>query len=94
MKYFAWDSEKNEKLKLERDIGFEDVINAIEDDKILEVQEHPNKGKYPNQKRLIIEIDNYVYMIPFVVDEEKYFLKTIIPSRKLTKKYLKERINK
>lgn len=89
MKYFSWDQVKNEKLKRERDISFEDVTNAIEDDKILEVQENPNKKKYPHQKRLIIKINDYVYMVPYVEDEEKYFLKTIIPSRKLTKFYLK-----
>lgn len=91
MKFFAWDPAKNEKLRIEREISFEDVISAIDEDKILEVQEHPDKMKYPNQKRLIIEINNYIYMVPYVEDEEKYFLKTIIPSRKFTKIYLKER---
>ena len=91
MKYFAWDKEKSEKLQREREVSFEDVLNAIENKKVLEVQEHPNKKKYPNQKRIIIEINDYVYMVPYVEDEEKYFLETIIPNRKLTKIYLKER---
>ena len=88
MKYYSWDPVKNEKLKQERDISFEDVINAFEEHKILDVQEHPNKKKYPNQKRLLIEINNYIYIVPYVEDKDKYFLKTIIPSRKATQHYI------
>lgn len=53
--------------------------------------DHPNRVKYPRQQVFIIDIDGYVCMVPFVEDEEKYFLKTIIPSRKLTREYLGER---
>ncbi len=88
MKYFDWDSEKNEKLKGERDIGFEDVLMAIEEGDILDILETSNKEKYPNQKVFVIKIEDYVFIVPFVEDEEKVFLKTIIPSRKATKKYL------
>lgn len=88
MKYISWDNEKNQKLKDERSICFEDIVAAIETKKILDVINHPNQNKYPNQKILIADIRNYAYLIPYAEDEEKYFLKTIIPSRKATKKYI------
>jgi len=86
VKYFDWNEEKNIKLKNERDISFEDVLFAIESDQILDIVE--NTKKYPNQKIFVVNIDNYAYLIPFVEDNDKIFLKTIIPSRKATKKYL------
>lgn len=94
VKYFDWNEQKNKLLKAERDISFEDVLVAIEDDGFLDILEHPNKIKYPNQKILIVKILNYAYIVPFIEDEQKYFLKTIFPSRKMTNKYLKERGSK
>ena len=88
MKYFDWNSEKNEKIKIERDISFEDVLVAIGEKKILDIVEHKNQKKYPNQKMFIINIGSYAYLVPFIEDERKIFLKTIIPSRKATKKYI------
>ena len=88
MKYFDWESQKNQKLKQERDIGFEEVLIAIDEGKILDIVEHPKKTKYPNQRIFIVNINNYAYLVPFVEDEEKVFLKTIIPSREATKRYL------
>lgn len=88
MKYFDWDKEKNEWLKIERDICFEDVIRAIENGKLLKTLDHPNQKLYPNQQIYIVNINNYGYIVPFVEDETKRFLKTIFPSRKMTKKYL------
>ncbi len=89
MKYFDWDSEKNEMLKKERRVSFEEILIAIEQGDILDIVEHPNKNKYPNQSLFIIRLYDYVYLVPFAEDEEKIFLKTIIPSRKATKKYIK-----
>lgn len=86
MKYFDWNEEKNVWLKLERSISFEEVREAIELGAILDIID--NKDKYPNQKVFIVNIRDYVYCAPYVEDNEKYFLKTIYPSRKLTKKYL------
>lgn len=91
MKYFDWDEEKNAFLKAERDIGFEDVVNAIDEGNLLKILDHHNLKKYPNQKIYVVKIDDYAYLVPFVEDEEKRFLKTIYPSRKMTKKYLIER---
>ena len=88
MKYFDWDEEKNALLKKERDISFEDVKLAIEEKRVLALTKHPNQKQYPHQQMWIVEIDNYAYLVPFVEDDEKVFLKTIIPSRKATKKYL------
>ena len=89
MKYFDWDLEKNEELKRERDVSFEEVLIAIEEGFILDIVEHPKKSRYPNQRIFIIHVTDYVYLVPFVEDNEKIFLKTIVPSRKATKKYLK-----
>ena len=88
MKYFDWDNQKNEQLKRERDMGFEGVLVAIEEGHILDIVEHPNKNKYPNQKIFIVNVNDYAYLVPFIENEEKVFLKTIIPSRKATKKYI------
>jgi len=76
-------------MKEERQISFEDVVFYIEQGFLLDVLEHPNQEKYKGQKIFVVEIDEYAYLIPFVEDENEIFLKTIIPSRKATKKYLK-----
>lgn len=94
MKYIDWNKEKNEQLKQERELSFEDILIAIEEGNLLDVVKHPNKNRYPSQKIFIVEIDKYAYLVPFVEDEEKIFLKTIIPSRKATKQYIIERRGK
>ena len=88
MKYFDWDLQKNEQLRQERDISFEDILIAIDEGNLLDVIEHPNKKKYPSQKLFVVDINGYAYLVPFAEDEEKYFLKTIFPSRKMTQKYI------
>lgn len=90
MKYYDWDKEKNSRLKVERGISFDNVLVSIEAGSVLDIINHPNSKRYPNQKIYIIAFHDYAYLVPFVEDDEKYFLKTIIPSRKMTKKYLKE----
>lgn len=81
---FDWNNEKNMMLKRDRNISFGRIIVAIEQDNLLDILEHPNKEKYPNQLLLLVEIDKYVYVVPCVF----CFLKTIFPSRKYTSKYL------
>ena len=88
MAYFDWNEEKNQKLKLEREISFEEVMAAIEEGKLITVVKHPNAEKHPNQHILIVNINNYAYVVPCLITEEKIFLKTIYPSREATKKYL------
>ena len=79
---------KNMMLKRDRNISFERIIVAIEQDNLLDILEHPNKEKYPNQLLLLVEIDRYVYVVPCVLENDVCFLKTIFPSRKYTLKYL------
>ena len=88
MGYFSWDAIKNEKLTRERGISFEEVVLAIEKGNILDVISHPNASKYRHQRMYIVELNGYAYLVPFIEDKEFIFLKTIIPSRKATKKYL------
>lgn len=88
MKPFRWNHDKNETLKTERNISFEEVVLAIEADGLLDVLQHPNADKYPNQLIFIVAFEGYVYLVPFVEESEYYFLKTIIPSRKATQNYL------
>ncbi len=88
MEIFSWNTEKNEILARERGITFEETVRKIESGaKVIET-DHPNKKKYPNQKILIVDVDGYAYLVPCVIDKEGYFLKTVIPSRKATRKYL------
>ena len=89
MAYFSWDPEKNEQLKTERHISFEDIVHYIDRGQVLDIVEHPNKKKYPHQSIFVIRIEDYVVLVPFVEEEDTVFLKTIIPSRKATKFYLK-----
>ncbi len=90
---FEWSAEKDAKLLMERGIGFHDVILSIERGNVLAVADHPNQTKYPNQKIFYIQILNYVYMVPFIQLGDRQFLKTIIPSRKATKRFLKGQKN-
>jgi hypothetical protein len=89
MKYFSWNPEKNEFLKEERQISFEEIVFYIDLGFLLDVLEHPNQEKYKGQKIFVVQMDDYVYLVPFIEDEQEVFLKTIIPSRKATRKYLK-----
>ncbi len=82
MKVVRWDEEKNEKLKLVRNISFEYIIEAIENGNFFDIRQHPNQEKYPNQKKLLIEIQNYIYEVPFIENDEEIFFKTIYKSRK------------
>ena len=88
MTYYKWNHDKNERLKAERGVGFEQVMLHIERGDLIDVVEHPNQSKYPNQKMLVVKIKEYAYLVPFAEDEDVKFLKTIIPSRKATREYL------
>lgn len=89
MKYYSWNPEKNERLQQECNISFEEIVVHIERGEFLDIIEQPNQEKYPGQKVFIVQIEAYVYLVPFVESDQEVFLKTIIPSRKATKKYLK-----
>lgn len=90
MNIFRWDNEKNELLKNGRGVCFEQVVLLMEKGEVLDTIEHPNQERYPGQKIAVVIIDAYAYLVPYVEHNEEIFLKTIIPSRKATHKYLRE----
>jgi len=85
MKPFRWNSVKNESLKAARGISFENVVVSVESGGLLDTVDHPNPDKYPRQKVMVVAIENYVYLVPYVDEDDYYFLKTVIPSRKATR---------
>lgn len=77
-------------LKTERGVSFESIVVAIESGGLLDILAHPNQAKYPRQRVLVVVCDNYAYLVPFVDEEDYFFLKTVIPSRKATRDYLNQ----
>lgn len=90
MKPLRWSPEKNEILRADRGISFENIVVAIESGGLLDILAHPNQAKYPRQRVLVVECDNYAYLVPLVEEEDYFFLKTVIPSRKATRDYLNQ----
>lgn len=88
MDYYKWDIEKNEKLMSERGISFEQVVMHIERGDVLDILVHPDPEKHPKQQIIVVEINEYAYLVPFVESSKGKFLKTIIPSRKATRDYI------
>lgn len=84
---YSWSEEKDNLLKNTRGIGFEEIVLAIKNKKVLDVYDHPDQMRYPNQKIYVVEANNYVYLVPFIRSKDSVFLKTIIPSRKAKKLY-------
>ena len=87
MKTYNWNSQKNELLKRERNISFEEIILNIQLGNELDIYDHPNQKRYPKQKISVVAVEEYVYLVPYVENNEEIFLKTIIPSRKATRQY-------
>ena len=92
MKY-EWDSKKNEWLKKERKISFEQVIFHLSQGDVWQVADHPDQKKYPGQKIYFVIIEGYIYLVPYIMQKDHIFLKTIIPSGKATKIYKNEQEN-
>lgn len=90
MKKVDWSKEKSRWLKETRGVSFEEMKVAIDSGKLIEEIDHPNQKRYPNQRMYVVNFREYIHLVPFVEDEKKIFLKTIIPSRKATKKYLQK----
>ena len=88
---FNWDEQKNRRLKEGRGISFEEIVIAIHEGSVVDVLEHPNKERYPNQRIYLVAHQDYVWAVPFVPDDSKgeIFLKTAYPSRRHTRDYLK-----
>ena len=91
MKVFRWDNEKNEWLKKSRGVCFEEVVILMDREDLLEIVDHPNQGKYPGQKIATVRIGDYAYLVPYAQEHEEIFLKTIIPSRKATSRYVRKK---
>ena len=92
VKRYNWDPSKNEKLKAERNISFEEIVFHIERGDEVDIFEHPNQKQYPGQKISVVLIEGYAYLVPYVESETEIFLKSIIPSRKATKKYVRDQL--
>ena len=90
MKHINWNPHKNQQLIKDSDLSFEDVVYYLREDRVIDDIKHPNSEKYPNQRIFVLDIDGYIHLVPYVEDRNKIFLKTVIPSRKATKKYLGE----
>jgi uncharacterized DUF497 family protein len=88
MKTFAWSAEKNDLLKSERGVCFEDIVLNIRLGNEVDIFEHRNQERYPGQRISVVLVEGYAYLVPFVENDEEIFLKTIIPSRKATRQYV------
>lgn len=91
MKQIHWNAEKNQTLISDRGISFEDILFSMQNGDLLDDVCHPNSGKYPDQRLFVVNVDDYVYLVPYIETADEFFLKTIIPSRKATKRYLRGR---
>ena len=85
---FDWSASKNETLKLRHGVGFEDVVVAFQEQRMLADTEHPNQDQSPHQRLAVVMINEYAYAVPYVMDGETRFLKTLFPSRKLQKQFV------
>jgi hypothetical protein len=90
-KRLTWNPAKNDQLKRERGIAFETIAYYLEQHRVLAVTAHPNPARYPNQRMFVFQINDYIYLVPFVESDTEIFLKTIIPSRKATRAWLGRR---
>ena len=88
MKPISWNAIKNQQLIEDRGISFEDIVFYLQQGALFDDIKHPNVKKYPNQRVFVIDVDGYVYLVPYIENRKEIFLKTVIPSRKATKQYL------
>jgi uncharacterized DUF497 family protein len=87
---YDWDPEKNDRLKKERSISFEQILFHLVEGDIWKTAPHPDQVRYPGQKIYFVTVDEYIYLVPHVIQADCIFLKTIIPSRKATRDYRRE----
>jgi uncharacterized DUF497 family protein len=87
MRLIQWDEEKNAWLRRHRSVSFEAVAEEIRNGRILIDEPHPKLERYPNQRILVVRIDGYVHVVPYVSDETRLFLKTIYRSRVYQKRF-------
>jgi hypothetical protein len=91
MKLINWNREKNEWLRENRSICFDDILFYIDNDCLIDDVELPNKEKYSGQRVMVFTIEDYIYLVPYIETEDEIFLQTIIPSRKATKNFLEKK---
>ena len=84
---YDWNPDKNEQLKEERNISFEEIVFHLSQGDVWKTSDHPNQKNYPGQRIYFVIVEGYIHMVPHVIEEETVFLKTIIPSRKATRDY-------
>ena len=87
---YEWDPDKNEWLKKERNISFEQIIFHLLQGDVWKISDHPDQRKYPGQKIYFVIVEGYIYLVPHIIEKEYVFLRTIIPNRKATNDYQKE----
>ncbi len=93
MARIEWNRDKNSQIYQERGVSFEDVLVSLALGGYVDIIAHPNPQRYPNQFVLLVDIDQYAYVVPFVVDDTTIFFKTLFPSRKWTRYYLGEALD-
>jgi hypothetical protein len=87
---YEWNPERNDTLKRERSISFEQIVFHLSQGDVWKTADHPNQDQYPEQKLYFVNVEGYIHVVPHVVEDEYVFLKTIIPSRKATRDFQKE----
>jgi uncharacterized DUF497 family protein len=90
MKPINWNAFKNHQLIEQRGISFDEVVFYIQQGSLLDDIKHPNSNRYPNQRVFVVDTKGYVFLVPYIENQDEIFLKTVIPSRKATKQYLGE----
>lgn len=90
MKLVKFNEEKSKLLKIKRKVSFSEIAKLMDTKQVVKVIKNPNKAKFANQKIMLVNINKYIYCVPYIETESEIFLKTIYPSRKYTKKYLKK----
>lgn len=91
MKPFRWAPDKNDALKATRAISFEEVVIAIDGGGLVDIVAHPNPSRYPNQRIMVVDVLGYLYLVPYIEERDYLILKTVIPSRKATRTYLRRK---
>ncbi|MBN9070959.1 MAG: toxin [Rhizobiales bacterium] len=86
-----WSPDKNAALKERYGFGFERVVSALDEDRLLDERKHPNPERYAHQRQLVVEIDGYAWVVCFVTDGSTMFFKTMYPSRRANREYLRGR---
>ena len=86
-KHFDWDPATNRQLVTQRGVSFEDVVFYIQKGGLQDILCFRNPARDPQQAVLVVRIDSYVYLVPYIETDEAYLLQSITPSRKATQQY-------